>query len=222
MKPPSSPPPGPADEPPPAGKGRAQPVKRFLSTFEVARQLDLSVGTVQRLVEAGELHGWHTHGGHRRITPGSVEAYQRYVQHVRASAAERQPDRLKVLVVDPDTAFLRTLRRGLAGPTVSLSCQFAHSWLDAMVELQAQPPDVVFTALRFPDVEATDVLHQLERLTNLAPLGLVAWGAPGAAPTAAGAALPRRTLLLRERANAVWIDGYLCAVALHARQAPQA
>lgn len=48
----------------------------YMTTAEVARDLDLSIGTVQRLVTIGELQALRTQGGHRRIFLNSVQKYR--------------------------------------------------------------------------------------------------------------------------------------------------
>lgn len=45
------------------------------STIEVARMLDLSVRSVQLMVDRGELTAWKTPGGHRRILRESVDQW---------------------------------------------------------------------------------------------------------------------------------------------------
>lgn len=52
------------------------PTTQYLSTAQVARQLGLSVGTVQKLVDSGDLVGIRTKGGHRRIYASSFESHQ--------------------------------------------------------------------------------------------------------------------------------------------------
>lgn len=47
----------------------------FLTTREVAERLGLSLGTVQKMVEQGELIAWKTSGGHRRVRLDSVAHY---------------------------------------------------------------------------------------------------------------------------------------------------
>lgn len=47
----------------------------FLTTREAAEKLGLSLGTVQKMVEQGELVAWKTSGGHRRIRLDSVSSY---------------------------------------------------------------------------------------------------------------------------------------------------
>jgi len=49
----------------------------YCGTSYAAKMLDLSVGTVQSLVEKGELVAWKTQGGHRRISIQSVRDFQR-------------------------------------------------------------------------------------------------------------------------------------------------
>jgi excisionase family DNA binding protein len=46
--------------------------KEFLTTAEVARKLGLSIGSVQKCVDSGELQAMRTHGGHRRIAVESL------------------------------------------------------------------------------------------------------------------------------------------------------
>jgi excisionase family DNA binding protein len=46
--------------------------KQFLTTAEVARKLGLSIGSVQKRVDSGELQAMRTHGGHRRIAVESL------------------------------------------------------------------------------------------------------------------------------------------------------
>ncbi|HAY10572.1 MAG TPA: excisionase, partial [Thauera sp.] len=45
--------------------------REFISTAQAARQLGLSLGAVQQMVESGTLAGWKTAGGHRRIRQDS-------------------------------------------------------------------------------------------------------------------------------------------------------
>ena len=49
----------------------------YISTTQAAHRLGLSVGTVQRMVEAGVLQAYTTQGGHRRILSSSLNHYCR-------------------------------------------------------------------------------------------------------------------------------------------------
>ena len=52
------------------------PEKEYCSTSEAAQRLGLSLGTVQQMVENGQLEGWKTVGGHRRIRVSSIEEFR--------------------------------------------------------------------------------------------------------------------------------------------------
>ena len=52
------------------------PEKEYCSTSEAAQRLGLSLGTVQQMVENGQLDGWKTAGGHRRIRVSSIEEFR--------------------------------------------------------------------------------------------------------------------------------------------------
>jgi excisionase family DNA binding protein len=48
------------------------PDLEYLSTRQSAKVLNVSLGTVQKMVELGELIAWKTRGGHRRILASSL------------------------------------------------------------------------------------------------------------------------------------------------------
>jgi len=50
-----------------------QTQEKYLSTRECAKKLQISLGTVQKMVETGELVAWKTRGGHRRILLSSLD-----------------------------------------------------------------------------------------------------------------------------------------------------
>jgi excisionase family DNA binding protein len=68
----------------------------YCGTSYAAKLLNLSVGTVQTLVEKNELTAWKTQGGHRRISIQSIRDYQNRAQ----SFAERQLPRHQTLESD--------------------------------------------------------------------------------------------------------------------------
>ena len=73
----------------------------YCGTSYAAKMLDLSVGTVQSLVEKGELVAWKTQGGHRRISIQSVRDFQRRNNYIAKSNLV-SGQRLKVMVVEDE------------------------------------------------------------------------------------------------------------------------
>lgn len=70
--------------------------KDYLSTRQSARQLQVSLGTVQKMVETGELLAWKTRGGHRRILCSSLE---KLLKRRRMGIRERSSEQFLVLAV---------------------------------------------------------------------------------------------------------------------------
>lgn len=70
----------------------------FISTIDAAKLLGVSTGTVQRMVDSGELAAWTTQGGHRRIYRESVEKEMAS----RASKAPSQGQRASNGVVESE------------------------------------------------------------------------------------------------------------------------
>jgi excisionase family DNA binding protein len=73
----------------------------YCGTSYAAKLLNLSVGSIQSLVEKNELFAWKTQGGHRRISLQSIYQYQS-----RANLLPKLPAQsgkyLKVMVVEDD------------------------------------------------------------------------------------------------------------------------
>ena len=90
-------------------KAIPDPGDGYCGTSYAAKLLNLSVGTVQTLVEKNELQAWKTQGGHRRISLPSVEDYQRR-HHIQPHSILNGNERLRVLVVEDDENLLRTLQ----------------------------------------------------------------------------------------------------------------
>ena len=50
-------------------------MKEFLTSREVAEAISLSLGTTQKMIDAGEFKCFITFGGHRRVLANSVTKY---------------------------------------------------------------------------------------------------------------------------------------------------
>jgi excisionase family DNA binding protein len=50
-------------------------MKEFLTSSEVAKAIKLSLGTTQKMIDAGEFKYFLTLGGHRRVLASSVRKY---------------------------------------------------------------------------------------------------------------------------------------------------
>lgn len=65
--------------------------QQYLSTRQSAKILQVSLGTVQKMVEMGELVAWKTRGGHRRILASSLQQQlRRRKQSMQQRASNHQ------------------------------------------------------------------------------------------------------------------------------------
>ncbi|QID19263.1 excisionase family DNA-binding protein [Nitrogeniibacter mangrovi] len=139
---------------------------KYISTREAARRLGLSLGTVQQMVERGELQAWKTAGGHRRIDESSVDSY-----HQRArtgTIASQQGGRaLRVLVAEDDRILQKLYEHTLGGWDLPLEVQMVTSGFDALLEIGRHPPDLLITDLNMPGLNGFEMIRRIRdnRLT---------------------------------------------------------
>ena len=127
---------------------------RSYSTAYVARRLGISVPTVQRWVDSGELVAWKTPGGHRRIEADSAD---------RLFAARGQPATAgpTVVVID-DNADDRDILGALVRSALpECRLDLYDSGIQALVAIGHTPPDIVITDLVMPHMNGIEVLRQL-------------------------------------------------------------
>ncbi len=136
---------------------RSSNAPRSYSTAHVARQLGISIPTVQRWVDAGRLAAWKTPGGHRRIEADSAD--QLFAEH-RGSALDGKPAPTVVLVEDnPDDADL--IRTMLDHLLPGCRIQTFDRAVPALVAIGHEAPDLLISDVVMPDMDGLDMLRQL-------------------------------------------------------------
>ena len=121
-------------------------------TSKAAELLQLSVGTVQSLVDKNILHAWVTQGGHRRISLESIQKYQ--LQQQKLPAVERlMNDRLRVMVVDVDAVTRHMLQDTCLSVHPHVDCCAMASAIDALLHLPVFNPHVMLIDLLMPEVD---------------------------------------------------------------------
>ena len=196
-----------------ANADSVEEVKDYLSTFEAGRILNLSVGTIQKLVETNELHAWKTQGGHRRISATSVDSYKKHTFSRFGPKGHKVDRALRVLFIDNDEAHLRSIKKAIQNAQVELSCVYLSSGLEAMIQLPTQQPDVLFCELSLKDIDASDFLRRLDTTTAMARMGIVAWTRDESDEFDEQGRLPERAIFLKKPVPVAWIEGFLTAIA---------
>lgn len=189
---------------------------RYCGTFEAARLLGLSVGTVQSLVEQGKLEAWKTSGGHRRI---SVDSITQYLERQGKSlpADENAEESLRVLVVDDDQATLTVIQAAIEKWHLPVEITCLPSAVKALLDIGQIKPHLLLTDLRMPGVDGFDLLRTLSSQSGFASLVIVAMTALSAEEIEAKGGLPDTAVLAPKPMNLQWLHGFLSAMVAERR-----
>jgi excisionase family DNA binding protein len=132
--------------------------QRIFSTFELAKMLELSPGTVANWVDAGRLKAFTTLGGHRRI---KAEDLKTFLEENKIPAPKELAERLdtakKVLIVEDDEKFLRLMERFFRTFRKKWEIFSAADGFQAGSLVGSEKPDVVILDIMLPDINGFKV-----------------------------------------------------------------
>lgn len=109
---------------------------QFLSTAKAARMLGLSTTLVQTLVDQGELKGWKTRGGHRRISLESIQDYQS-TSRSSMGVSIKSAVKPRVIVVVESAQLMDQLMTANAHWTLPVDVTFFDSVTEALLSCPA-------------------------------------------------------------------------------------
>ena len=127
------------------------PTPTCCGTSKAAELLQLSVGTVQSLVDKKILDAWVTEGGHRRISMNSIHAYQDHQQKLPA-LVRLIDERLKVMVVDDDPVTRHLLQDTCLSTHGRVDCCAVDSGIQALLTLPVFKPQIIILDLLMPEI----------------------------------------------------------------------
>lgn len=182
------------------------------STSEAAKLLGVSATTVQLMVERGELKGWKTQGGHRRISQESIRAWQA-ARSGRAASA--QPSELTVLVVEDDPVTLAVYESQIASWQLPLRLLTATDGVSGLLLIERNRPDVLITDLVMQPMDGLALLQLLRQRPEFAAMSIAAVTSLDDAQIARRGGLPPSTALYRKPVSFERLHGFVEALALH-------
>ena len=191
--------------------------REFISTAQAARQLGLSLGAVQQMVENGTLAGWKTAGGHRRIRQDSVDEL---LARSRATNRLRAPGRsLGVLIVEDD-ALLQTLyRETLASWPLDIDLRIVGHGLDALMEVGREQPDLLIADLRMPGLDGFEMIRRLRDHPLAGDVAIVVVSAMSAEEIDGEGGLPEDVAVYHKPVPFPILNGYMQALVSQRRRA---
>lgn len=151
------------------------PEKEYCSTSEAAQRLGLSLGTVQQMVENGQLEGWKTAGGHRRIRVSSIEEFRARSMAGNSSQAQVRAatNSLQVLVAEDDRILQKLYEHTLTSWGLPMQIRLVSSGIDGLLEIGRVPPDLLITDLRMPGIDGFEMIRRLRADSQLQELDIV-------------------------------------------------
>lgn len=183
-----------------------------VGTKEAAELLRVSVATVQKMVERGDLEAWRTEGGHRRIPVHSILKLTRSRTKV-ASPAGRP---LSILLVEPNASTARALGRFLRNWGSAVELHSVDNATDALVAIARAVPDLLITDLVMQPLDGFELIKAVRRNAGMARLHILVTTAMSDEEIQARGGLDNRTLCYRKplpfQRLAGFIDAQLMAL----------
>ena len=177
-------------------------------TRKAAELLQLSVGTVQSLVDKNILHAWVTQGGHRRISLESIHKYQ--LQQQKLPAVERlMNDRLRVMVVDDDAVTRHLLQDTCLAVHPHVDCCAISSAIDALLQLPVFNPHVMLIDLLMPEVDGWELVKRVQQQKDYAKLQIITLSALSKDELQSRGGPPQGSQFVSKPVDLGWLRGYL-------------
>jgi excisionase family DNA binding protein len=186
----------------------SHPTPACCGTSKAAELLQLSVGTVQSLVDKNILNAWVTEGGHRRISLESIRNYQ--VQQQKLPALERLiNDRLRVMVVDDDDVTRHMLQDTCLAVHAHIDCSALASAIEALLQLPLFKPHILFLDLLMPQVDGWEMVRQVKLKEDFSHLQIFTYSALTPDELQKRGGPPQGSSFMTKPLDLGWLKGYL-------------
>jgi excisionase family DNA binding protein len=183
----------------------------YCGTSYAAKLLNLSVGSIQSLVEKNELIAWKTQGGHRRISIESIYQYQNRAS-LAPSMAFQDGKYLRVMVVEDDPATRAMYQAHFDQWDLSIDATIASSAIEALLDIAVVKPQVLLTDLRMPGIDGVEMLRQLNTHPQFAQVAVIVITGLTDEEIKGYGDFPEGTHVLRKPVDMGWLRGYFQAM----------
>jgi excisionase family DNA binding protein len=168
----------------------------LMTTSDVAKELGVTIRSVQLWVEQGALEGWKTPGGHRRITRASFIHLASNRRKQKTNAANNS--NLRVLILEKDEAtqslYLQTIKAWGLGVDLKIST----NPIEALIDLSLQLPDLFITDLNLNEINALAMIKTLRSKDAFSDMRIAAVTNLSATEIAAKGSLPKRVQMYKK------------------------
>ena len=183
----------------------------YCGTSYAAKLLNLSVGSVQSLVEKNELVAWKTQGGHRRISIQSIYQYQNRA-NLSPKAQSHNGKFLRVMVVEDDVNSRAMYQAHFDSWDLPIDAVMQVSAIEALLDIPVVKPQVLMADLRMPGIDGVEMLRQLSAHPQFTKMSVIVITGLSDDEIAAYGELPAGTHVLRKPVDMGWLKGYFQAM----------
>lgn len=135
-------------------------MREYLTTKEAAVMLGLSLGTVQKMVEQGELVAWKTSGGHRRVKHDSVMRYLKMNCNLAQYESRNYVSLMQVeLSAEMRTHYLQVI----ASWGLPVRVHFVDDIFHLLMRMVQVAPDIILLDLDDSPCDGIALAHSLKR-----------------------------------------------------------
>lgn len=175
----------------------------LMTTSDVAKELGVTIRSVQLWVEQGALEGWKTPGGHRRITRAS---FNRMTASRASQKKNPQSDhgKLHVMIIEKDEATQSLYRQTIKSWGLAVDLKIMVQPIEALIQLSLQTPDLLLTDLTSGEIDLLAMLKALRGNDAFGDMGIVAVTNLSADDIAAKGSLPKRVRLYSKQPIPFW------------------
>jgi excisionase family DNA binding protein len=136
------------------------PDMEYLSTRQSAKVLQVSLGTVQKMVELGELIAWKTRGGHRRILASSLD---QQLQRRKRAMRQKTTQNCIALGIFRRAENSQELLESTQDWQLKVELEVAMDSLEGLMKAVSIAPDLIFLDALIPPVEQVHLIHYLSK-----------------------------------------------------------
>lgn len=183
----------------------------YCGTSYAAKLLNLSVGTIQSLVESKSLKAWKTQGGHRRISLQSIKEYQR-VHKLEPAVWGSSGVNLRVLVVEDDENTRLMYQAFFDRWALPLDTTMYASAMEALLDMPAMQPQILLTDLNMPKMDGFKFVNTLREHRLFSTLPIIVMTGLSDMQIQAKGGLPAGIQILRKPIDMEWVRGFLEAL----------
>ena len=142
-------------------------MKQVFKSSEVSKYFSVSLMTIDRWIQKGDLPAYETAGGHYRIMRKDLVAF--CLENGRPIPDEliTKEEKYRVLVVDDNTTIVEAVRRIVQTIDTNVEIATAYNAFDAGVQLGTFKPHLVVLDLKMPGADGDVICEKIKRTEEL-------------------------------------------------------